>query len=825
MKRNIVLLYFLAIGYCSHSQSLTVSEIAQKGAFPLITARSQAVLYTDTTDAQVVQIAAKAFQQDVQQLTQQTLPLQHTTSFISQYVLLIGTIGQSAAIDQLIATGKLNVSHMRGQWENFTIQPISFQTDGRTVQALAIAGSDRRGTAYGVFELSRRIGVSPWCWWADVTPMHKKALYIGGRYTSTTPSVQFRGIFLNDEDWGLQPWAAQQMDTAVHDIGPATYTRIFELLLRLKANYIWPAMHPCTKAFYHYIQNPQLADQYAIVVGSSHCEPMLRNNVYEWNEGFAEEYGHKPGEWRYDVNKNEIYQYWKDRVEQSKQYESVYTVGMRGIHDGSMPGPKNPDEKLQLLENIIKDQRYLLQASFKRDASGIPQIFCPYKEVLTLYQRGLPLPGDVTIVWADDNHGYVRQLSTPEEQKRTGGSGVYYHVSYWGAPADYLWLSTISPSLMSFELTKAWQYNARKLWVINVGDIKPAEMETQFAMDLAWDINAWPPDKAQDYTASWAAETFGATYAADIAAIKKEYYRLAAAAKPEHLNMRPFTLAEGEQRLQEYEKIAKLSTALYQRMPAALKDAFFELVQYPVQGAYLMNQKIVLAKKSLLEKDPTTAFRDADQATKAFEQIRQLTDIYNHQIAHGKWDGIMSWQPRKQAVFNMPPTARNKPTDNSLITDTGSTTQPLQVLSAVSFTSKEVKNKNNIQTIPGLGYTGQGVTCLPFTAPSLSGTDWINASSVTFSTTLPAGSRTIQVRCLPTHRQHAGRGVRYAISVNNDAPQVVELETPTDNAQWKENVLRGYAQGSTIHTVQQGNATIKVYFLDPGLVLSDIKVY
>jgi hypothetical protein len=287
---------------------------------------------------------------------------------------------------------------------------------------LVIAGSDRRGTAYGIFHLSRLMGVSPFVWWADVFACKEKSSYMFQvPYISKEPSVQYRGIFINDEDWGLQPWAAKNMDTDIKDIGPKTYAKVFELLLRLKANYIWPAMHPCTRAFYYYKQNPKVADDYAIVVGSSHAEPMLRNNVFEWAVNFENEYGKKSGEWRYDTNKDIVYNYWNDRVKQATNYESVFTVGMRGVHDSGMPGPKDADEKLKLLEQIITDQRQMLQNNFKKQPDKLPQIFVPYKEVLSLYRRGMKLPDDITIIWPDDNHGYIRQLPNEAEQKRSGG--------------------------------------------------------------------------------------------------------------------------------------------------------------------------------------------------------------------------------------------------------------------------------------------------------------------------------------------------------------------------------------------------------------------
>ena len=483
-----LILFFVPIQVVAQKRSLAVAEINSPQAFPLADAGKAASIYIDKKDAEVVAIAAEAFKEDINLLTGLSPEVLKNNQALSNYPIIMGTLGQSAYIDQLTKMGKINASVLRGKWETFSISVIENPLKG-VKRALVVAGSDRRGTAFGVFELSRRLGVSPLCWWADVKPATKKNLYVqAGQSIVQSPSVKYRGIFINDEDWGIQPWAAKMMDTDVKDIGPKTYTKIFELLLRLKANYIWPGMHPSTKAFYYYANNPVMADKYAIVLGSSHCEPMLRNNVFEWAENFEHEYGKKPGEWRYDLNKNEIEKYWIDRVVQAKNYESVYTVGMRGIHDGSMPGPKDKNEKVKLLGEVIADQRAILSKNTTQPVSSIPQIFCPYKEVLSLYQAGLKLPDDVTIVWADDNHGYIRQLSNPEEQKRSGGSGVYYHISYWGAPQDYLWLSSISPSLISYELTKAYQYKADRLWVVNVGDIKPAEMETRKCLPVCREL-------------------------------------------------------------------------------------------------------------------------------------------------------------------------------------------------------------------------------------------------------------------------------------------------------------------------------------------------
>lgn len=806
------------------SSKLIVVNTYTNNAFPLVKAKQAADIYIDVADAEVVHIAAECFSKDIKTVTGVAAAIHNDGAKPLAYAVIAGTIGHSKLIDQLISDHKISPTQVKGKWETFSISVVDNPFAG-VKQALVITGSDRRGTAYGFFELSRMMGVSPLNWWADVTPKHKDEVYITqGNSIVGPPSVKFRGIFLNDEDWGLQPWSAKNMDKDIKDIGPNTYTRIFELLLRLKANYIWPAMHPCTKAFWYYKENPIVADKYAIILGASHCEPILRDNVFEWADNYENEFGQKPGEWRYDVNKQQIYPYWEARVKESAKMDAVYTVGMRGIHDGSMPGPKSRPEKVKLLENIITDQREMLSKDIRKPANTIPQIFCPYKEVLDLYQANMKLPDDITIVWADDNYGYVRQVSNPTEQKRSGGSGVYYHLSYWGAPRDYLWLSSISPSLISYELSKAYQFGANKVWIINVGDIKPAEMEAQFSMDLAWNINSWKPENASGYAKAWAAETFGNEFAEPIAHIKNEYYRLAAAAKPEHADAVTFTEAEIDQRLADYQKIRTEAEALSQKIPATLQDAYFELILYPVKGACLMNEKVFYAKKSILLHNSgkqTEAIADAQKAKNAYQQIKAITQQYNETIVHGKWNGIMSDHPRNQKFFNMPPTAETlKPEDSTAPFKP----EPKLIIPANAYSSKKDASGTHIETIEGLGISDKAVTVMPLVENSY--TNSIKeAPYLEYKANLAQGSNAITVKFLPTFRLYKGFGLRYAISVNNDEPQVIDVNTPSDNKLWAENILQGYSVGQTTHQVaKNGESTIRIYLLEPSLVVSQIEV-
>ncbi len=770
--------------------------------------QSVPILY-DQNDADVVGISAKALAGDIALITDISPVLETSLKVNFDAAIIAGTIGKSKPIDTMIKTGKLSVDSIRGKWESFLIQIVDDPIAG-IKKALVICGSNPRGTAFGIFELSKRLGVSPWVYWADVIPAKKKNLNIAiDKIFMGPPSVKYRGIFLNDEDWGLQPWAARNMDTDIKDIGPHTYARIFELMLRLKANYIWPAMHPCTKAFFYYKENPKVAAKYDIVLGSSHAEPMLRDNVDEWKNNFKDEYGKQPGPWRYDTNENEIKRYWEDRVKQvaDQNIEAVFTIGMRGIHDSGMPGPETIEGKVDLLSQIIKDQRKLLSKHFGKDASDIPQIFCPYKEVLQLYKAGLKVPDDVTIVWADDNYGYIRKLSTPKEQQRSGGSGVYYHLSYWGFPADYLWLSSTSPSLISYEMSKAYAYGANRLWVFNVGDIKPAEMDIEFTMNLAWNVNKWKPEKAKDYYKKWAESTFGKKYANEIAEIKKVYYRLAASGKPEHLDNIEFSDKEFKSRVKEYKDIAQKAEVLKNLIPKHLQDAYFELILYPVLGAASMNEKYFYAQRG-----------EADKSIHAYNEIKKLTGIYNEKIAGGKWNGIMSMSPRNRPVFGMPEIK-----DKNLESD--STVKPLKQIRTISV-NELTFDSTKLHIIPGLGVDGESLSWIKFNSPGYSEEKIDKAPSASIKLDLPEGKRIIKLVCIPTHAVYEGRALRTAISLGENPPEIVDVNTPSKTEEWSKNVIRGYSSAKTEFIIKKnGLVNLKLLLLDPGLAISKIIIY
>ena len=370
--------------------------------------------------------------------------------------IIIGTVGKSP----LIAKTGADVSALNGKKQAFLLTVLP---DGK----LLVAGSDAHGTAYGIMELSRLIGVSPWEWWADVVPEKKTSFTLPADYQTTqSPSVEYRGIFINDEDWGLMPWSSKNYESAdQQQIGPKTNRRIFELLLRLRANTYWPAMHECTLPFFLTKGNREVAAEFGIFIGSSHCEPMVCSAAGEWRR-------RGEGDYDYVNNSASVYKFWEDRVKEVAGQENIYTLGMRGVHDGQMQGAKTVAEQKAVLERVLKDQRGLLEKYVNKDVTAIPQAFIPYKELLDIYNAGLKVPDDVTLIWCDDNYGYIRHFPTPEEQARKGGNGIYYHVSYWGRPHDYLWLGTFSPYLLYQQMKLAYDRGIQKMWVLNVGDIK-----------------------------------------------------------------------------------------------------------------------------------------------------------------------------------------------------------------------------------------------------------------------------------------------------------------------------------------------------------------
>ena len=826
--RALIFLFTLLAPALMPAAELRVAENFQPGDFPLVFGKHAAAVCVDDNDFTVAKIAATNFIADVERVTGNKPELLSAPAK-ADAIVLIGTLGHSRLIDQLVADGKISATAIRGQWESFFIATVADPLPG-VKSALVIAGSDRRGTAFGVFTLSEAIGVSPWYWWADVPPQrHENLVVPSGIFTQGPPAVKYRGIFINDEDFGMKPWAAKTFEPENGFIGPKTYAKMFELLLRLRANYLWPAMHGCSKPFNAFPENKTNADNYAIVMGSSHCEPMLRNNVGEWPKSEAPK-------WNYQKNPVAVKNYWEQRVQENGQYENVYTLGMRGVHDGPLQATGSPAEKVALVEKIIGDQRELLAKWVNTNVTEIPQAFVPYKEVLQIYRDGLRVPDDVTLVWVDDNHGYIRELPTPEEQKRKGGSGVYYHVSYWGSPENYLWLDTIPPALIGEEMGKALAFDARSLWVLNVGDLKPAEIGMDYFLRLARDGQA---ASQPEFLRQWAEQNFGAEHAATIAEILGEYYLLNNAVKPEHLTYAKFNEAETDERLAKFAALMEKADKLYAAMPQISRDAFFELVAYPVRGSALANERMLCAERSraLAAKNDPVANVFADRAEAAHTRLKAETEFYNTQLAGGKWRYMMSDTPGNMKAGRPPEVAR---VTNGVASTAEKISPPAAVakhasaflerdgfvsMEAAHFTRNVERGGAAWQVVDGLGRTGKALTIFPANAASVTNVAELAASSPGLEydfTCVSIGAVTATVYCVPVHTLYPGRGAHFAVAMDDAVPQIVDIESEEYSKVWGVNVLRAAALGVSTNQIAAGKHTFKLWMVDPGVPVDKI---
>lgn len=633
---------------------------SQDTQFEIYTDSQEFTILYDEEGSSLDSLSASLLAEDIYQVSDKKPLVTTDVKETKGNVIVIGQLN-SDLISKFVDSNELT-DNFKNQKESFLHKVV--KDEARKI--LIVAGTDPKGTAYGVFELSEKIGVSPWYWWADVPVKKQKEIIIEQEdFYSKEPSVEFRGIFLNDEDWGLQPWAEKTFEPETGDIGPKTYSKIFELLLRLKANTIWPAMHPSTKAFFHYPENPEMAKKYHIVVGTSHAEPMLRNNVDEWDKDSM-------GSFNYLSNKKSVFKYWEERVKEAKDLDAIYTLGMRGIHDSGMEGVKGIEEATTNLQNVLKDQRKLLKTYSSKEVTEVPQAFTVYKEVLDVYDHGLQLPEDVTIVWTDDNYGYIRRLGNEEERAKKGGGGVYYHASYWGRPHDYQWLSTTHPALIRNEMMKAYKTNSRKMWILNVGDLKPAEYNMQLFMDMAYDIEKFKnPEYIDKHMNEFYSKAFGKENGKTIANIKKEYYNLAFERKPEFMgwsqtepttqidttSYNPFYWGdEIDRRIHSYETLEKKTEKIQQRIPEVARDAYFQLVYYPVKASAFMNKKLLYRdlaiKYNLEERLSAENFKKLSHAN--YDSITSITNTYNNEISGGKWKNYMDMAPRRLPVFENP---------------------------------------------------------------------------------------------------------------------------------------------------------------------------
>jgi len=648
----------LSFFYIAISTVLSTSAIANdghnyialsagKGNFPISASGKSTPLYISANDYPGVMIALKNLQKDIISVTGNK-PELLTDQVNQKQVILVGTIGKSDLIDGLIASKKLNVSGITGKWETFVIQTIKNPMPG-VDEALVIAGSDKRGTIFGIYDLSEQIGVSPWYYWADVPVKQHKAVYvIPGRYSMGTPAVKYRGIFINDEAPAFSGWTREKFGGVNH----LAYAKVFELILRLKGNYLWPAMWG--NAFNDDDKmNPVLADEYGVVMGTSHHEPMDRAQQ-EWKR-----YG--KGDWNYDTNGEVLRDFWRKGIQNMGTKETIVTIGMRGDGDMAMSEGSN----VALLEKIVKDQRQILAEETKKDPSKTPQLWALYKEVQEYYDKGMRVPDDVTLLLCDDNWGNIRKLPKLTEAKRGGGYGIYYHFDYVGDPRNYKWVNTNPIAKVWEQMHLANQYGANQIWIVNVGDLKPMELPINFFLDYAWSPQKWDANNLQAYTKAWAAQQFGPEYAGDIADILSKYTKYNGRRKPELLDQSTYSLSnykEFESVVNDYSTLERKAEAIYKKIPIGYEDAYFELVLHAVKACANLNELYyAVAKNQWYAQQGRAATNDmAAKAADLYKTDADISNYYNTVMAKGKWNHMMDqthigytyWQ--QPAVNKMP---------------------------------------------------------------------------------------------------------------------------------------------------------------------------
>lgn len=653
-----------ALAQVSLSQNSSGSNV-----FSLVGKKDKACVYYDAKDFEVVKTTAGLFANDVKEVSGQLLGVATTKEAPQKNCIIIGTLGYNEWIDQMIAKKKLDVEPLKNRWESYLVQLVRNPLPG-VDKALVIVGSDRRGAAYGLLSVSRTIGVSPWYWWADAPIIKKDQLHLRvDKYISKEPTVKYRGIFINDEDWGLYRWSRDNFEKELGNFGPRTYAKVCELLLRLQANYLCPAMHDASMAFHRIPENRVVADRFAILMGASHCEPLLFNTASEWKRD-------KMGEWDYINNKKGVDSVLNVRVKECAPFENVYTLALRGLHDRAMNASNDMGDRKDMLQEALMAQRQMLIDAIGKPGEEIPQAFTPYKEVLDVYDEGLELPDDVTIIWPDDNYGYMKRLSSPKEQKRSGRSGVYYHSSYLGKPHDHLWMNTVSPTLMYEELRKAYDATADRIWLLNAGDIKSCEFAVDYFLTMAFDIDAFNFERAANYRTEWLCGMLGDQYRNEYQDVVNSFYKLAFARKPEFMGWgyqwttdkhgrerntdTDFSLTnyrEVDNRLSEYRRIGGIVENILNNMSDEKQKAcFYQSLYYPVKGCELLNRMVLDGQRNRWYAiQQRASAKDLKKSAKAcYDSLEVITKGYNS-LLDGKWNHVMTMkQGFAAAYFELP---------------------------------------------------------------------------------------------------------------------------------------------------------------------------
>lgn len=701
-------------------------------------------------------------------------------------------------LDQASSSVKKSLSKM-----GFPLQQLQKKIDGFYIAVkdnhIWIVGANGRGAAYGLLELSRKAGVNPWVWWGDIVPKKQNRLVLDDAFTTLQgASVEYRGIFINDEDWSIRPWS--------HNFSGDTYKKVFQLLMRLRANAVWPAMHEGTTSFFKIPGAKAVADSCGIAIGSSHCEPLLRSNTGEWNVN-------ERGRYNYITNKAEVQKYWAERLDEVKDSKggNMLTIGMRGIHDGSMEGVKTMQEKFDGLQQVINDQQELIRKHIG-DPAKQTQVFIPYKEVLDIYNRGLKVPDYVTLMWCDDNYGYLTRLPDIQEQKRKGGGGIYYHLSYWGRPHDHLWLTTMQPGLIYKEMKEAYDHNVRKIWIVNVHDPKVAGYDLELFLDMAWNINCVNAQTVGNHYKAWLCRQFGEQAGSNLYPAMREFYRLCGERRPEFMGwtqveldkkkyprgLSPVTGSElsdtafGNEReryLERYAVIASRVKDMESLIRPELKDAYFATIKYPVLAAEAHARKLLRGSSG------------------AYQEIQELTEYYNKSLAGGKWDGLMDMQPRKLPVFDALEGERISVRMDSMAVDS-KVVHPIEWDGAIARNAVDYQEASKgAEVIDMLGHSMKAVA-LP------------KNGTLSYDFDIAKeGDAILKVAVIPTQPNDKG-DLRFSVSVDGAEPTVYSLKEAFRSEGWKRNVLRGQAVRELKLTgLKSGRHQLVIKALDSHLIV------
>ncbi len=627
----LIVIFNFNITFAANLNRKYVNTSKEKNSFTISESGQATPIYISSEDHVGVIRVAKHLQEDIKNVTSIEPILSIDNLPENKNMIIVGSLDKSPLIQKIIEDNKIDLREIEDKWETFVIETVDNPLPD-VDRALVIVGSDKRGTIYGMFDLSEKIGVSPWYWWADVPVKRKENVYVKeGRYSNGEPKVKYRGIFINDEAPALSGWSQEKYGT--DKFNHQLYIHMFELILRLKGNFLWPAMWG--RAFYDDDpMNPRLADEYGIVISTSHHEPMMRAHV-EWSR-----YGE--GDWNYDTNPEKLREFWKEGIERMGNYESIVTLAMRGDGDHAMSQGAN----VALLQKIVEDQRKILGKVTGKDVTEIPQVWALYKEVQEYYDMGMRVPDDVTLLLCDDNWGNVRKLPNLNDPPRKGGYGMYYHFDFVGGPRNYKWLNTTQIERVWEQMHLSYQYGVDQIWVVNVGDLKPMEFPISFFLDYAWD-----PDKIQaknlpDYYRTWAEEQFGAKHKDEIAYILSKYTKYNSRRKPEMLSPETYSLfnfREAESIVNDYIDLYKKAKSIYDTLPEEYQDAYYQLVLHPVEACSNLNDLYVTVAKNrwYAKQGRNTTNILAEKAKQLYERDLAITKYYNKEMADGKWNHMM----------------------------------------------------------------------------------------------------------------------------------------------------------------------------------------